>query len=216
MEAKIGASRVADLKISRLRRRNRCEQRSVRLKVEQRRLIDAIKAAHIDRAAVNSLKQRNRGTDRIRTGGRPQRECAAGVSIIGWALENKIAAREMQPVKHFDSRICLKTLQCRHPGFENLDPANWAVNATLTRGDESGGPRSTDAPDEHEPGVGRCWGLDGNLGLANLVLANHRNLFHVDSHDVASRTAAETIVRLKPGAKIAAHGRPVWWALDRR
>ena len=49
----------------------------------------------MDRAAVNSLKQRNRGTDRNGTGGRPQRECAAGVSIIGWALENKIAAREM-------------------------------------------------------------------------------------------------------------------------
>lgn len=54
-----------------------------------------------------------------------------------------------------------------------------------------------DAPNEYEPGVGSGGGFDGNLGLANLVLANHRNLFHVDSHNVANRTAADTIVRLK-------------------
>jgi len=96
LEVKIRASGVTDVKISSLRRRDRCEQRSVRLEVEQGRLVDAIKAAHIDRAAVNSLKQRNRRTDRIGAGGRAQRECAAGVSIISRALENKIAAREMR------------------------------------------------------------------------------------------------------------------------
>src|SRR5262245_38620475 len=72
LEAQIRASRIAGLKISGLRRRDRCEQRSVRLEVEQRRLVDAIEAAHVDRAAVNSLKQRNRGTDRIGAGGGPQ------------------------------------------------------------------------------------------------------------------------------------------------
>src|SRR5215475_1905537 len=85
----------------------------------------------------------------------------------------------MQPVEHFDPRICLKTRQRRYPGFENLDPAYWTVNATLPRSHESGRPGSTDAPDENEPGVRSCRGHDGNFGLAHLVLANHRNLFHL-------------------------------------
>jgi hypothetical protein len=179
LATKTGASSVTDLKISGLRRRDRCEQRPIRLEVKQRRLVDAIKAAHVDGAALNSLKQRNRGTDRIGAGGGSQRECAAGVAIVGRALENKIPPREMQPVEYFDPRICLKTLQRRYPRFENLDPAYWTVHATLPRGHESGGPRSTDAPDKYEPGVGSGRGLDGNLSLANFVLANHRYLFHV-------------------------------------
>jgi len=39
LEVKIRASRVTDVKISSLRRRDRCEQRSVRLEVEQGRLV---------------------------------------------------------------------------------------------------------------------------------------------------------------------------------
>src|SRR5215475_14871386 len=92
----------------------------------------------------------------------------------------------MQPVEHFDLRIGLKARQRRYPGFENLDSANWTVNATLPRGHESGGPGSTDATDKYESGIPSGRGFDRNLGLTNFILANHRNLFHVDSCNVAN------------------------------
>src|SRR5882762_3218229 len=79
----------------------------------------------------------------------------------------------MQPIDHFEIAVEIDPLQCRHPGLENLEPADRAVVTPLTRRLETRGPGRADTADEDQPGISRLRHLDREFAFANFTLSNH-------------------------------------------
>src|SRR5258708_3419207 len=115
------------LEVPGLRRRQRGELAAIRLEVQQRRLVEAIEAAHQHRRAPDANELDDRGTDRVRPHRRAQRECASGGFVVFRTLQHEIAARQIQPVDHFAVGVEIDALQRRPPRLENLQPADGAV-----------------------------------------------------------------------------------------
>src|ERR1700676_1977705 len=168
-----GYGKSLRLKISRLRRGQRREFAAVGVQVDQWRFGEAIEAAHQDFIALDADQLDDRGADRVRPHRRAQREGAARRFVVLRALQHEIAARLMEPVDHFEIAIEIDSLQRRHPGLENFEPAHRTVMTALPRRLQTRGPRRADAADEHQPSVARRRHLDGDFPFADFTFSNH-------------------------------------------
>ena len=163
----------ARLEIPRLRRCDRREQAPVRLEVKERGAVDAVQPLHQHRGRLDHDQPGERSADRVGPHRRAQAEGAADGTVVGRALQEQVAAGEVQPVEHLDPLECLQPLQRRDPGREQLDPAHRPVRPPLPRRCQPRGPRRVDAADEHQPRIARGRPLDRHLVSPDLALAHH-------------------------------------------
>ena len=129
-----------------------------------------------DGAALDADQLDDRGADRVRPHRRAQRKCTARRFVVLRALQHQIAARLMQPVDHLEIGVEIDPLQRRHPGLENLQPADRAVVTPLPRRRQARGPGGADTADEDKPGIARRGHIDGEFAFADFILSNHRRL----------------------------------------
>ncbi|MGY3366863.1 hypothetical protein ACVWZL_003988 [Bradyrhizobium sp. GM2.4] len=136
-------------------------------------LSSAIEPAHQNRVAFDADQLHDRRADRIRAHRRAQRKRAAGLLVVLRALQDDVAARLVEPVKHFEIAVEIDALDRRHERLEDLEPTYRAVCPALPRGLHPRAPGRADAADEDESGILRRRQLDGDFTLAELVFANH-------------------------------------------
>ena len=79
----------------------------------------------------------------------------------------------MQPVDHFQTFVEIHALDRGHPGLEDFQPADRAVETTLPRGIQPRFPGRADAADEHQPGVAGGGHIDGEFALADFAFSDH-------------------------------------------
>src|SRR5437016_8599183 len=139
------------------------ELTAVRFQIDQRRLVEAIEAAHQNRVALDADQLDDRGAQRIRPLWRAQRKGAARRFVVLRTLQHQIAARQMQPIDHFEVGVEVDPLQRRHPWLENLEPAHRAIMTPLPWCLETRGPGRADAAVELQPGVARAGQLHVQL-----------------------------------------------------
>jgi hypothetical protein len=126
-------SALARLKISGLRRGDRREQCPVRLEVDQRGAIEAVKPADQQHQAIPRNQRGNSCTDWIWPYRRAQRESAAGGAVICRTLTHEIPPRLMEPIEYFDSFEVIDSIEGISPAFANLDPADRSIGTSLSR-----------------------------------------------------------------------------------
>src|ERR1700761_1497447 len=73
------------------------------------------------------------GADRIGPDRRSQRKRAARLAVLLRALQHQIARRVVQPVDHLEMLVEVDALERRHPGLENLYPADRSIVVALPR-----------------------------------------------------------------------------------
>src|SRR5262245_53943872 len=137
----IGATVVTDLIVTRLARRDRREQTPIGLEIDERRAVEAIQPAHQQGASLHLHQIDDAAADRIGPGRRAQAERSACRSVIGRALPDQIAARQVQPIENFEALVLRDAVERGNPRRENLDATGRPIAAYLARTLQAIGPR---------------------------------------------------------------------------